>query len=83
MGELRIIGKKAGLMYHEEVEGEERVTWRMEDPEEISRAEELFKKYLMKGWIAYTVTSDKRKIQIFIFNPELNEIVLVPVISGG
>jgi thiamine monophosphate synthase len=83
MGELRIIGKKADLMYYEEVEGEERITWSRSSPEEVSRAEEVFKKYLMKGWIAYTATSDNRKIQVFSFNPELDEIVLVPIISGG
>jgi len=83
MGELRVIGKKADLMYHEDVEGEERVTWRKADPKEVSRAEGIFKQYLMKGWIAYTLTSDKRKVQIFNFNPEFEEIVLVPIISGG
>ena len=83
MGELRIVGKKADLMYYEEVGGEERVTWSRGSPEEISRAEAVFKKYLMAGWIAYTVASDKRKIQVFSFNPEFDEIVLVPIISGG
>jgi len=83
MGQLRIIGKKPDLMYDEEVGGEERVTWSNGNPEEVSRADEVFKKYLMKGWIAYTVTSDNRKVQIFNLNPELEEIVLVPIVSGG
>ena len=83
MGELRIIGKKADLLYHEEAGGEERVTWSKDDPEEVRRAEMVFRKYLMGGWIAYTVTSDKRKVQVFSFNPEFDEIVLVPIVSGG
>jgi thiamine monophosphate synthase len=83
MGELKIFGKKADLMYYEEVVGEERVTWSKSNPEEVSRAAEIFRKYLMAGWIAYTVTSDKRKVQVFNFDPEFDEIVLVPIISGG
>ena len=83
MGELRIIGKKADLMYYEEVGGEERITWSRSNAEEVRRAEDTFKKYLIAGWIAYTVTSDNRKVQVFSFNPEFDEIVLVPIISGG
>jgi hypothetical protein len=49
----------------------------------VKRAEDIFRKYVMEGWIAYTVTSDDRKIQIFTFNPELDEIVLTPIMFGG
>jgi len=83
MGALRIIGKKADLMYYEEVGGEEKVAWSKDDAEEVRRAGEIFRKYLMAGWIAYTVTSDNRKVQVFSFNPEFDEIVLVPIVSGG
>jgi hypothetical protein len=83
MGELRIIGKKADLMYYEDVGAEERITWSKDDPEGVRRAGEVFRRYLMAGWIAYMVTSDNRKVQVFNLNPEFAEIVLVPIVSGG
>jgi hypothetical protein len=84
LGVLRIIGKDSGFLYHEEdVAGEERVNWRNEDPGAVKKAEDLFKKYVMEGWIAYTVTTDDRKVQIFTFNPELDEIVITPIMFGG
>ena len=85
MGVLRIIGKDSGFLYHEEasVGGEERVNWRTDDPGAVKQAEDLFRKYVMEGWIAYTVTADDRKIQIFTFNPALEEIVLTPIMFGG
>jgi hypothetical protein len=84
LGVLKIIGKDSGFLYHEEgVGGEERYNWRNDDPGAKKRAEELFRKYVMEGWIAYTVTADDRKVQIFTFNPELDEIVLTPIMFGG
>ena len=84
MGLLRIIGKASGLLYHEEdVGGEKRINWSNADLGTVRTAEELFNKYVMKGWIAYTVTPEDRKIQIFTFNPELDEIVLTPIMFGG
>lgn len=85
MGVLRIIGKDSGFLYHEEGVGDEQqnINWRTDDPDAVKQAENLFKKYVMEGWIAYTVTADDRKIQIFTFNPELDEIVLTPIMFGG
>ena len=83
MGRLRIIGKEADLMHYETAEREEELTWRKGNAEEIEKASALFSKYFMKGWIAYTVTPERRKIQVFAFNPEFEEIVLVPIVSGG
>jgi hypothetical protein len=84
LGVLRIIGQDSGFLYHEEGAGDEtRIAWRTDDPDAVKQAADLFRKYVMEGWIAYTVTADDRKIQIFTFNPALDEIVLTPIMFGG
>ena len=83
MGRLRIIGKETNLMHYETVQGEEELNWIKNNDEQTDKARQMFQKYFMKGWIAYTVTHDNKNKQIFSFSPELEEIVLVPIVSGG
>lgn len=83
MGKLRIIGKNANLMHYETAEGEEEIAWTKNDAEQMDKAKQVFQKYFMKGWIAYATTQDNTKKQVFSFDPEYMEIVLVPIASGG
>lgn len=82
LGEMVILGSKARLTAAEAVEGETRITWQKDDPEEVRRAAETFNKYILEGWLAFSVTADK-KTQIFAFNRELERVVLAPVMFGG
>ena len=68
--------------------GEERLrritlSWDKGDPEETASAEKVFTKYIRKGWLAFHVTSDNRKRQVFSFDPELGRVQLVPLVEGG
>ncbi|MFB0504950.1 MAG: hypothetical protein ACETWE_14120 [Candidatus Bathyarchaeia archaeon] len=59
------------------------LSWDREDPEEIASAEKMFIKYTRKGWLAFQVTSDNRKRQVFSFDPKLGSVQLVPLVEGG
>jgi len=82
LGEMRILGSKAGLTAAEAVEGETKVTWRTDSPDEVKKAAETFQKHVFEGWLAFSVTEGK-KSQIFTFNKDLEQIVLAPVMFGG
>ena len=59
------------------------LSWNKEDPEEIASAEKTFREYARKGWLAFVVTSDDKKKQVFTFNPEFGRIQLVRLVEGG
>lgn len=59
------------------------LSWDKEDPAEIASAEKMFTKYIRKGWLAFQVTSDNRKRQVFSFDPKLGSVQLVPLVEGG
>lgn len=82
MGELRVIGKSSTLMFGEHVEGDLRLTWRKDSAEEAARAEKTFKEYVSRGWLAIGEASGRKK-QIFAFDPDLERIVLSPIMVSG
>ena len=59
------------------------LTWRMEDPKEVSFAKERFMEYVKAGWLAFAVTSENRRVQVFEFDPRLEKMVLIPFAEGG
>lgn len=59
------------------------LSWNKEDPEEVASVENMFKEYTRKGWLAFALTLDNRKKQLFSFDPELGRIQLVPLVEGG
>jgi len=79
---MRILGSKPDLGASEAVEGETKVTWRSDSPDEVKKAAEAFQRYVFDGWLAFSVTEGK-KTQIFTFNKDLEQIVLAPVMFGG
>ena len=64
------------------VQGELKLTWRTGNADEIARAEETFRAYVQKGWLAIGEGPGPKK-QIFAFNPDLEKIVLAPLVMGG
>ena len=66
----------------EVVEGEFEMYWDKSSAEDVRRAEDTFQEYVQKGWLA-TGEVDGRRRQIFRFDPDLEKIVLFPVILGG
>ena len=79
---MRILGSKAGLTAAEAVEGETTVMWRSDSPDEVKKAAETFRKYVFEGWLAFSVTEGK-KMQIFTFDKDSEEIVIAPIMFGG
>jgi len=69
-------------MYGDIVEGELRLTWSKDNLEEVALAEKTFREHIIKGWLAFGETSGEKK-QIFTFNPNLEKIVLAPIVEGG
>ena len=82
MGELRVIGRSPIVMVGDVVEGDLKLTWRKGNAKEIAIAENIFKEYIIKGWLAIGEDSGKKK-QIFTFNPDLEKITLTPLFMGG
>ena len=82
LGELRVIRKSPTGIQKDSVQDELRLTWRTGDADEIARAEETFQTYLQKGWLAIGEGPGPKK-QIFTFNPDLEKIVLAPLVMGG
>jgi hypothetical protein len=60
-----------------------RLVWDKRNQEEVKLTEEKFRKYVQSGWMAYSVNIDKEKVQLFDFNPDLEEIFLIPLVEGG
>ena len=58
------------------------VTWDIEYPREVAYAQEKFREYLADGWMAFSEEPRGRR-QIFTFNPQLEQIVLMPPLGGG
>ena len=82
LGELRVIHRSPTGMRKDLVQGELRLTWQTGNADEIARAEETFKAYIRKGWLAIGEGPGPKK-QIFAFNPDLETIVLAPLVMGG
>ena len=82
LGELRVIRTSPTGMQKDSAHGELRLTWRTGDADEIARAEKTFQTYLQKGWLAIGEGPGPKK-QIFTFNPDLEKIVLAPLMMGG
>ena len=59
------------------------LSWSKEEPEEIALAEKKFKEYIRKGWLAFVVTPENHRVQVFTFHPEFGTIQLVPIAEGG
>lgn len=60
-----------------------RISWNKNSAEEIASAEKKFKELIRQGWFAFTVKAGNKKVQIFDFNPEHEEIFLIPLTEGG
>lgn len=59
-----------------------RISWNINDSEEVTNAKNKFREYLDDGWIAFSDEPRGRR-QIFNFDLRLNKIVLVPPLGGG
>ena len=70
------------MMVGDIVQGDFRVIWTKDNVEEIVFAEKTFRECINKGWIAIGEVAGKKK-QIFIFDPNLEKILLAPLMVCG
>jgi len=59
-----------------------KIVWNKNKLEEVERAREIFEKYKRQGWIAVIERKGELRM-IFDFDPEVECIILLPVIVGG
>lgn len=82
LGTLRVIGASSTIMAGEAVKEDLRFTWSRDHKGQTAEAERIFKEYVSGGWLAIGEVSGK-KMQIFTFDPDLDEIILAPFALGG
>jgi len=74
MGELRVLDRT----------GDTKLIWDTDKQDEVDAAEAMFNKLTKKGYLAYTVKKGGKKgEQVKKFDPELEKIILSPVVVGG
>jgi hypothetical protein len=66
-------------------EGDRRLVWRKGAKDEVREAKKAFNEALAKkGSLAYSVNEDgERSQKITEFDPDAEEIVIIPMITGG
>ncbi|KON29415.1 hypothetical protein AC482_06570 [miscellaneous Crenarchaeota group-15 archaeon DG-45] len=57
------------------------ITWRREDPEDVDEARKFFTKLTMQGWLA--ARRDGASRRVLGFNPDLGELLFIPLSEGG
>ena len=67
----------------EEKNGRVILTWNEKSTGEIDAAEKTFNEYVRKGWLAFKLTADNKKKQIFAFDTSANQIHLIRLVEGG
>jgi len=75
VGELRVMTPK---------DGDYKVTWDRDRPEEVEAARETFERLKKKGHIAYALRANGKQGEVLReFDPESEAIVLAPALAGG
>lgn len=59
------------------------LVWNRDDDQEVERTKKEFEEYLRKGYIAFAVTSNKKKIHVYTFDPTFEKIIITPLFEGG
>jgi hypothetical protein len=73
-GEMRIMG----------ADGDLKVIWDCEKHDEVEAARKQFNDLTAKGYIAFSVKKNgEQNEKISKFDPELEKMILVPMVRGG
>lgn len=59
------------------------ISWSRDEASEVAVARKKFEEYTRQGWLAFRSLPDKRKVQVYEFDPALEKIFLVPLAEGG
>ena len=73
-GEMRVLGR----------DGDTKVIWNSERPEEVEQAQRTFNELTKKGYSAFSVKKDGEKgSRMAEFDAEEEKMILVPMLRGG
>ncbi|GAF80285.1 unnamed protein product [marine sediment metagenome] len=85
MGELATRGRHTLAVM--DISGHAEIAWNVEDYDSITNAKKMFDKLIKDGFQAFSVERDGPSVskggKITKFNPALEEIIMVPKVSGG
>lgn len=74
MGTMAIMG----------TEGDVKLEWNPDDPEDVRKARETFDTLKKKGFMAFSVKAGGKKGALLPeFDPHVASIVMVPAVAGG
>lgn len=74
MGEMATMGRQ----------GDTKMTWDANNPDEVDAARKTFKELRAKGYLAYSVKKDGDKdVQITEFDPHAQKIIMAMPMRGG
>ncbi len=82
MGKMITVKIMRQLLKEWTLPDEMKISWDVNNIQEVAYAEKKFYEYLTDGWIAFS-DDPKGRIQIFNFNPKLEMIILIPPLGGG
>ena len=82
MGEMMTVKIMRQLLKEWTLPDEMKVSWNVDNSQEVAYAEKKFLEYLADGWIAFS-DGPKGRIQIFNFNSRIEMIILLPPLGGG
>jgi len=81
---MEAVAQKNRIIRFLDSSGDRRLVWRKESPDEVKEAKKAFREALAKGGLAYKVDEDgQRSSQIREFDPNAEEIVVMPMVTGG
>jgi hypothetical protein len=87
MGELATRKKERHQLSVLGIEGHAEIAWNVEDFDSIKNAKAMFDDLIAKGYQAFVVDRDGASVgkgdRLTKFNPALEEIIMVPKVSGG
>jgi hypothetical protein len=63
--------------------GHDELEWDIHDFKSIKKAKKMFDKLLKKGYRAFETAAHGKGERVKKFDPALEEIVMVPPVSGG
>ena len=58
-----------------------KVTWAIDDKDDVSKAQSIFIELTQQGWLAFKRNGDYKRI--LEFEPEHGELLFMPLIEGG
>ncbi len=73
-----------GIMHVLDGTGDTKIVWDNKNADEVDNAEEQFKKWQKKGYLAYTVKKDGSKGEVMRkFDKDAEAIIMSPAVQGG